>query len=568
MRRAAAVLLVMLTCAPAAAAQPPPGWRDTGEVVASPDGRHVYAAGDSMVSFSVDQTTGALTLIDASQPGGNLHPRLAISPDGRFLYTAFGDDINNAGIIIHSRDPQTGLLTHQTTFRGGPEARVALAPIVSLTVSPDGGQLYAVQRKDEALHVFNRDRETGALSIQGSLYTGSGEALDGTSGIGDFALSPDGRFGYLTGSSAVEFARDPATGALAVLGRTTDGYGYGPAIAVSPDGTRVYTGGTEYHVFDRDSASGRLTPRQRSQLTPFEPGCHNCHDGFALGAAADGNVFSSSPGRRALLQAAPTPDGVELRRTYTEGVDGFHGIAHAEGFARSPDGRFLFVSASEYIPPDRYPSSRGDLGAVSSFRYENGGLIPVSSAGPGIETERERRANARPRPRTGISINDGASYTNDPNVTVRVIPELNVGSFRLANAPNSFAGGAIRVDASDHYPWTLAATGGSRDVRRVYVRFTAGQYANGLTDMSDDIILDQRPPQVLGATLTGGRLKLRARDNRSGVRKVQVTRSRKKPGRARKFARRVRVARGARVVHVRVIDGAGNRSRWRKVRAR
>jgi hypothetical protein len=72
----------------------------------------------------------------------------------------------------------------------------------------------------------------------------------------------------------------------------------------------------------------------------------------------------------------------------------------------------------------------------------------------------------------------------------------------------------------------------------------------------------------VSARLSKGRLALRARDNRSGVRRLQVTNRRARPGKAKRFTRRVKVKRRLRAVHVRVIDGAGNASRWKKVRAR
>jgi hypothetical protein len=88
--------------------------------------------------------------------------------------------------------------------------------------------------------------------------------------------------------------------------------------------------------------------------------------------------------------------------------------------------------------------------------------------------------------------------------------------------------------------------------------------------VSDDIILDQTPPQVVSASLkrvgTRTLVTLKARDDRSGVRRVQVTRNRRKPGRALAFARVLRVPGAPRKLYVRVRDGAGNYSAWRSAR--
>ena len=63
-------------------------------------------------------------------------------------------------------------------------------------------------------------------------------------------------------------------------------------------------------------------------------------------------------------------------------------------------------------------------------------------------------------------------------------------------------------------------------------------------------------------------LRLRARDNRSGVRSVQVTTKRSRPGKARRYKRRLAVKGHPRRVWVRVIDKAGNKSRWKSVKRR
>jgi hypothetical protein len=123
---------------------------------------------------------------------------------------------------------------------------------------------------------------------------------------------------------------------------------------------------------------------------------------------------------------------------------------------------------------------------------------------------------------------------------------------------------------SAKYDWLLDTTSGPvRSVKHVWIRFTG----NGLypdTVVSDDVILDQVPPQIVSATLRRAgkrsRITLRAKDNRSGVRRLQVTKDRRKPGKARKFAASVVVAGAPRVLYLRVGDGAGNLSRWRTVR--
>jgi len=71
-------------------------------VAVSPDGNHVYAAGqldDAVAVFSRDADTGELTFLevrkdtDPGTDGLDVADGLAVSPDGGFIYVAgYGDD--------------------------------------------------------------------------------------------------------------------------------------------------------------------------------------------------------------------------------------------------------------------------------------------------------------------------------------------------------------------------------------------------------------------------------------------------------------------------------------------
>jgi hypothetical protein len=164
----------------------------------------------------------------------------------------------------------------------------------------------------------------------------------------------------------------------------------------------------------------------------------------------------------------------------------------------------------------------------------------------------------------GVSIAHGAIYVNDPNVTLKVVPLWwGPSSLRISNDAGFASSEVRRLEESGLYAWHLDL-GDARDrsVKHVYVRFTSdGMHA--AETFSDDVILDQVAPRVLSARVRASRLTVKARDNRSGVRKLQLAISRARPQAARRFARTINLRHVPKRLWVRVIDGAGNKSRWR-----
>jgi hypothetical protein len=173
----------------------------------------------------------------------------------------------------------------------------------------------------------------------------------------------------------------------------------------------------------------------------------------------------------------------------------------------------------------------------------------------------------------GVSINDGAQYTNDPKVTIfGVWPSFASDAF--VSNDGGFKNGRL-FPVAEQIAWTLDSSGPERLPKTIYVRFQSGSQTS--ETYQDDIILDQTPPKVLSASLSSGgsaaraaaarkvTLKLRAKDNVSGVGGVQVTRNKRKPGRVLRYKPKLEVA-SAPTLFVRVRDRAGNFSGWRKAK--
>jgi sugar lactone lactonase YvrE len=181
----------------------------------------------------------------------------------------------------------------------------------------------------------------------------------------------------------------------------------------------------------------------------------------------------------------------------------------------------------------------------------------------------------------GVSINDGAQFTNDPDVTVYVRwPQL-AQSLVISNDGGFRPSKTFALDKT--ISWRLSSSGPERLPKTIYVRFSGG--GSDSQTFQDDIILDQTRPiieQASAAPAPGAtrrivawtrsakartvRVKTRAKDNLSGVARIQITRNKRKPGPALSYKSKRLFKTSASTIFVRVRDRAGNWSRWRTVK--
>jgi len=243
-------------------------------VTVSPDGRHVYATGhrdDALAVFSRDAITGELSFVEhlwngqGGVDGLDDAGAVTVSPEGSHVYaTGGGDD----ALVLFSRDAATGELTFVQAVKGWDGPVHWMGAPSSVTVSPDGNQVYVTA--GSALMVFNRDVATGELALAQSLVDGQG-GVDGLAGAISAAVTVDGEHVYVAsyGDNALAvFDRDPSTGELTFVQVVKDGEGgvdglaYAYSVAVSPDGSHVYAVGRNDHalaVFSRNATTGELT---------------------------------------------------------------------------------------------------------------------------------------------------------------------------------------------------------------------------------------------------------------------------------------------------------------------
>jgi DNA-binding beta-propeller fold protein YncE len=210
------------------------------EVAVSPDSRHVLVAGmrSDAVAFltsgpgGLSQADGAAGCVargtsEGCERGHTLRGPvdLAISPDGRYVYTA--SSVAD-GIAVLRRDRGTGALTQPSGRAGclsqkggGGRCHVgrALDEVWSVAVSPDGRNIYNVSSKVNMLGAIARERATGSLAQLPGRYgcfirAGFGGCPDGrglTVAVA-VAVSPDGRNVYVA-------SEDVYLGAVAIFRR-------------------------------------------------------------------------------------------------------------------------------------------------------------------------------------------------------------------------------------------------------------------------------------------------------------------------------------------------------------
>lgn len=558
-RCSAAILTLALCLVPSALAQAAiPSDLAKGDVAVSPDGAHVYVATDSAVlALQRDPATGDLASIDRYPMYRG--ERIEISPDGRSVYVGMGLWGPGSGpqspITAFRRDPATGRLSPSVVGM-----RTSHEVTGDMEIASDGRHVY-VSGSDRleggtfqrGVIVYSRDLDTGDLSPQG-LVKGSGQPTTVFGQRGPLALTSDGRHLY-EGSDIYEVSAD---GSL-TLGTPHECEDCADAhlFALNPSQDRLYVA-DDWTMFtlNRDTETGALG-------TPTRDWTGYYHDSRDLTVGSDGSAYVVADSGT-VQHYRPRADGVDLVRRYEDDAE-ISGLTQAHSVALSPGGENLYVAAPYRLRED-HPVS----GSVAVFRRRvAGGELTFSSLFKDPYDARKLE----------VSINGGAPFTNDRDVIVTVDSDPMFSYVRFSNHATFTPGVIFEYHQGRRYPWRLESTGPEGLPKTVYV---GGWSRAG----ADDIMLDQRAPQILSARLAGrprvrgrgrassarrrlrARLLLRARDNRSRVTRVQVTSRRAKPGPKRRYRRRIVVVGRSSRLWVRVFDGAGNHSRWRTVRAR
>ncbi len=223
---------------------------------------------------------GGLAFLD-SEDGVQDASKIAMSSDGTSIYS-IDPQGNSEELSLFSRNPATGALTLVETYTDGVDGDGFAQP-TSVTVSPDGKNVYVTGRMQDSVAVFSRDLGTGELTfveMRADGDSGAPGVPSGTMGRPSSVIvspSPNEEHVYVASdadNSITLFTRNstpgPTYGALTYVGMlqndcpTVCGLHRPEALAVAPDGLSVYvaahtasTGAVS--AFARDPGTGFLT---------------------------------------------------------------------------------------------------------------------------------------------------------------------------------------------------------------------------------------------------------------------------------------------------------------------
>lgn len=244
-----------------------PAYQNATGFAATPEGRTVYVAraqddaidvGSTDYFFDSHVLLGAeATVVDGGDDGfGNIVSgilgvtRVAVSPDGRFLY-ASGTAGNSIAVFERTISGGFEYLTFVESHFDGVDGVNDMNEPRGIAVSPDGRHVYVAAHGSHAVTFFARDTNTGSLAYVGSEYSPAPREV---------VVSPDGLNVYVTEDSTSSldvFERSSFDGLLFFAEEHLGLTGAGP-LAITSDGQQLYVGGT-----------GGPTPTVFTRTMPF-----------------------------------------------------------------------------------------------------------------------------------------------------------------------------------------------------------------------------------------------------------------------------------------------------------
>jgi len=279
---------------------------------------------------------------------------VTVSPDGKNVYAC---SASHDAVAVFQRNEVTGALRLAQMVRDGADGVDGLAYATSIAISPDGAYTYVAGAAHNAVAVFRRAKKTGALSFV-EVKKQHVAGVDGLTFARAVTVSPDGVNVYVAGqvdNAVAAFRRNPATGVLSFMEVQRDGVDGVDGLAgvlsvtVSPDGAHLYAAGMEdgaVAVFRRDPATGALDFVEAQTEGGHGFGVTGVH---SVTISPDGvYVYASGQGDDdiAVFRRDRTTGKLTLVEVTAEGVDGVTGLFGAVWVALNPHGTHLYASGA------------------------------------------------------------------------------------------------------------------------------------------------------------------------------------------------------------------------------
>jgi 6-phosphogluconolactonase len=298
-------------------------------------GSYSSDGGDGLDVASVDASTGALT-VTAKVTGVPDASWLALSADGRFLYTTNEQDPTGSVTALDRSNPQKPVVLNKQSTKGD-------AP-THLSVHPSGKYLMSANYGSGTVAVFplGTDGRIGALTDLVAHTGGSGgQPLAHqiiTDPSGQWVLSVD-----LGNDSVYVYSLDLSTGKLTQHQQVVVATGTGPRhLVFHQDGEHVYLvceDKSQVIVLEWDATAGRLTAGQIVGTVEAGATMPNYPGEGAL--SSDGKfLYVSNRGDNSIATFAVSPDGATLTLLRTIPVGG----DWPRHVTLDPTERWLYVS--------------------------------------------------------------------------------------------------------------------------------------------------------------------------------------------------------------------------------
>jgi len=192
-------------------------------------GKYAYiASGNSILQYSIAANGNLTALSKPSIEIGMFSAQIAVSPDGKFAYSANQSDNFISQFLINS----DGTLSKQSTPRITASAPYAIA------IHPSGKYLYASDLNGHNILQFN-------INIDGTLIPMNISSITAGGGVGvmSIAVHPSGKFAYATQGSTnkVSMFNIGTDGGLAPMTPSAAVTGADPvSVTISPDGKYAF----------------------------------------------------------------------------------------------------------------------------------------------------------------------------------------------------------------------------------------------------------------------------------------------------------------------------------------